>query len=108
MNIFLFVWRGRMRKAPLMLVRSLVLTYLLTRLHVIIVWQGTTFLWFLGAMNMAHLYSLTLNERASTRVSSLRAIIIKFVKCGIGWVYPGIYILKLEQKTTIALRKISF
>src|SRR6266699_970616 len=108
MNIFLFVWRGRMRKAPLMLVRSLAPIYLPTPLRVIIVWQGTMFLWFLGAMNMAHPYSLTLNERASTRVNSLRAITIKFVKCGIDWACPGIYILKLEQKTTIALRKISF
>src|SRR5205085_808047 len=108
MNIFLFVWHGRMRKAPLMSVRSLAPTYLPTHLRVIIVWQGTMCLWFLGAMNMAHPYSLTLNEKVLTPVNSLRAIIIKFVKCGIGLACPGIYILKLEQKITIALRKISF
>src|SRR5690349_15891337 len=108
MNIFLFVWHGRMRKAPLMSVRSLVPIYLPTHLRAIIVWQGTTFLWFLVAMNMAHPYSLTLNEKVSTRVNSLRAITIKFVKCGIGLACPGIYIPKLEQKTTTALRKISF
>src|SRR5689334_3923109 len=98
MNIFLFVWRGRMQKALLMLVKSLVPIYLLTPLRAITGWQGTTFLWFLGAMNTAHLYSLTLKERASTRVNSWHAITVKFVKCGIDWVCPGIYILRQAQK----------
>src|SRR5216683_5431103 len=97
-----------MRKALPMSAKSLVPIYLLTPLRAIIVWQETTFLWFLGAMNTAHPYSLTLNERASTRVNSWHAITVKFVKYGIDWVCPGIYILKQEQKTTIALLKISF
>src|SRR6266480_4709636 len=108
MNIFLFVWRGRMQKAPLMLVRSLVPIFLPIYSHVTIVWLGTMCLWFPGVTNMAHPYWLTLNEKASTPVNSLRAITTRFVKCGIDWAYPGIYIPKLEQKTTIASRKISF
>src|SRR2546428_10809794 len=97
-----------MRKALLMLVKSLVPIYLLTPLRAIIVWQGTMFSWFLGAMNTVHPYLLMLNERESTHANSWHAITIKFVKYGIDWVCPGIYILRQEQKTTIALRKISF
>src|SRR5260370_38649834 len=96
-----------MRKALLMSAKSLVPIYLLTPLRAIIVWQETTFLWFLGAMNTAHPYSLTLNKRASTRVNSWHASTVKFVKNGIDWQCPGIYTLRREQKTTIALPKFS-